>query len=309
MRIAFVGGTGFIGHAAAGAAVRRGHSVFVIHRGVHPAEAEGVADVIADRDDVGALAAALRTCAPDAVVDTRAMTRTDAETTLSALGGVASRRVVLSSQDVYAQFGRLNGLDAPDPEPVVTEQSPLTVPYPFRGIAQHAGGEMYDKKEVEAAFREAGDAVVLRLPAVYGPRDPQRRFAVVVDALDRGRTRFPTRGGGTFRWTHAHVDDVARAIVLAAEAEPAGFQVFNVGERQTPTMRARADRIAAHMGHPIEWVETDAVEDAWGLFGPMPNDVVVDSTRIRETLGYTDALTEGQRVADLVEGLRASRQA
>ena len=255
MRLAFIGGTGFIGHAAASAAVGRGHEVFVIHRGVHPAEVEGVTDVIADREDPSALAAALRSCAPDAVVDTRAMTRADAETTLAALDGTGARRVVLSSQDVYAQFGRLNGLEAPEPEPVITEQSPLTVPYPFRGIAEHSGGEMYDKKEVEAAFRDAGDAIVLRLPAVYGRRDPHRRFAAVVDALDRGETRFPTQGGGVFRWTHAHVHDVAHAILLAAEAEVGGFHLLNVGELETPTMRTRADDIAEYMGHQIEWVE------------------------------------------------------
>ena len=185
-RIAFIGGTRFIGHAAAACAVLRGHDVTVIHRGVHRSEVEGVRSIAADRADPAALRAALTTARPDVVVDTRAMTAADTTATLDALRGVCDALVVLSSQDVYAQFGALNGLPAPPPEPVVTESSPLTVPYPFRGLAEHDGGADYDKKDVERLVTGARlrSATILRLPAVYGPRDPARRFGAIVDALD-----------------------------------------------------------------------------------------------------------------------------
>ena len=308
-RVTFIGGTGFIGHAAAAAAMGRGHDVTVIHRGVHPAEVDGVMALVADRADPAGLHAALSRAAPDVVIDTRAMTRIDAETTLQALDGICDRLVVLSSQDVYEQFGRLNGLPAGDPEPLVSEDSPLTVPYPFRGIAEHAGGPDYDKKDVEAAVLTASSlaaATVLRLPAVYGPRDPARRFGVIVDALDRGEALF--RKGGGFRWTHAHVDDVAHAILLAAESEGAGAAVFNVGEAQTPTMADRAEQIAAVMGRTITWEEPDELPAAFGLFGAMPNDFVADTSWIRERLGYAEVLPPEGALASLVAALRASRQ-
>ncbi len=145
---------------------------------------------------------------------------------------------------------------------------------------------------------------VLRLPAVYGRRDPQRRFGAIVDALDRGEVRIP--GPGAFRWTHGHVDNVAHAIALAAEAEPAGPRVFNVGEAETPSMRERAEAIAARMDRSLTFDKSEPPE-AWGLFGVLPNDVVVDSSAIREALGFGEPLDEDARLDDLIAGLRVSR--
>ena len=309
MRVALVGGTLFIGRATAEALVARGHEVAVVHRGVHPSQVDGARSVVADRTDPAALRAALVGLAPDAVIAPRAMTAAAATTTLRAGEGLEAPVVVLSSQDVYAQFGRLNGLPAPEPEVRITEASPLTVPYPFRGIAEHAGGDEYDKKDVERLFLAAADgalpgATVLRLPAVYGRRDPQRRFGGLVDALDAGAPRVP--GDGAFRWTHGHVDNVAHAIVLATEAPPAGGRLFNVGERDTPTLRERADAIAQVVGVPIEWTGEEAT-DAWGMYGPMPNDVVVDTTALRDALGFEEVVSADGRLRDLVAGLRASR--
>ena len=311
MKISFIGGTLFIGHAAAQAAIARDHEVTVIHRGEHPAEVVGAKSLTADRTQSEDLRAALQSAAPDAIVDTRAMTAQDARTTIAASRELGVPVIVLSSQNVYTQFGRLNGHDGPPPEPLVTEDSQLTVPYPFKGIADHAGGDAYDKKDVEAEFRNAYDlraAVVLRLPATYGSRDPQRRFGVIVDALDRGERDLPIRNDGTFRWTHSHVANVAHAIGLACEARLAGYHLFNVGESKTPTMKKRADLIASAMGTAIEWSESDEdLPDAWGLLGVMPNDVVVDSTKIRDRLGFAEVLSQDACLADLIDGLRRSR--
>ena len=193
----------------------------------------------------------------------------------------------------------------------MTEDSPLTVPYPFKGIADHAGGDAYDKKDVEAEFRASSDvrdAVVLRLPATYGSRDPQRRFGVIVDALDRGLRELPIRNGGKFRWTHSHVANVAQAIVLCCEAKLSGFHLFNVGESSTPTMKERADLIASAMGTAIEWRdEGEDLQDDWATFGKMPNDVVVDSTKIRDQIGFSEVLAPDACLTDLIDGLRRSR--
>ena len=201
--------------------------------------------------------------------------------------------VVLSSQDVYAQFGALNGLPCPHLEDVVTEDSPLTVPVPFRGIAAHDGGDDYDKKDVEAAFLAAAPerTVVLRLPAVTGPRDPARRFGAFVDALRSGRP--VPRRGGTFRWTHADVRDVAHAVVHGIELGAPG--IFNVGEADTPTMAARVERLAAHLGVPLVWEDVEEVPPELGLLGPMPNDFVASSDRLRAT-GWAEVTTAEQRL-------------
>jgi nucleoside-diphosphate-sugar epimerase len=311
VKIAFIGGTLFIGHAAATAAIVRGHQVSVLHRGRHPCEVEGARSIPADRADPHDLIRALRKAAPDVVVDTRALTRPDAEVTALALSILGLPGVVLSSQDVYAQFGRLNGHPAPEPEPLVVEDAPLTIPFPFRGIAEHEGGEDYDKKEVErvlaeAVTRDVPAVVVLRLPAVYGPRDPKRRFGALVDALDRGERELPHQGGARFRWTHGEVRDVAHAIVLAAEQRRSGFRVYNVGETETPTMRQRAEAIAREMEAKIEWVERGELPPGFSELGTFPNDFVADTSRIRRELGFSEVTSAEQRISDLVRSLRST---
>lgn len=305
VQIAFIGGTRFIGHAAAEVALERGHVVTLCHRGKHPCEVKGAKDVLVDRRDPEALALTLKRA--EIIVDTRALTRPDAEVSALCAKILEVPCVVLSSQDVYAQFGRLLGHPmAEAPQAIVTEQSPLTVPYPFRGIFDHEGGPDYDKKQVEAVFEHAKGlpgAIALRLPAVYGARDPNRRFAWVLDALGQSDV-LPCQGGGTWRWTHAHVRDAAQAVVLAAENAGPGYQVFNVGEAHTPTMRERVEAIAGHLGKTVRFEEVEELPEALEDLGRHDNDIVVSSEAVRRALGFEEITTAEERIADLVGWLR-----
>jgi nucleoside-diphosphate-sugar epimerase len=313
VHIAFIGGTRFIGHAAAAEAVSRGHQVTVLHRGVHQNEIDAAHDVLVNRNDPSALCEALARVSPDVVVDCRAMTKNDGEIFALALAVLDRPGVVLSSQDVYAQFGRLNGLPAPEPEARVAEDAPLSIEFPFRGIAEHEGGPDYDKKQVEAvlrgASRDKGTSVVsLRLPGVFGSGDPKRRFSFVVDRLDAGDRALPRVGGAAFRLTHAHIRDVAHAVVLAAERPLDGFSVFNVGEESPPTMAERTEALARAMGVELEWIESEApLPPGLELLGTMPNDFVADTRAIRRALGYAEVTTAEERDADVVAWLRRSR--
>ena len=314
MRIAFVGGTRFIGHVAAERAIVCGHEATVIHRGVHACEVKGAQEVIADRGDPEALARALEVARPEVVVDTWAMTRRDAETCGAVVARLDIPAVVLSSMDVYAQFGRLNGLPAPDPESTVTESSPLTIPYPFRGLGAHDGGHDYDKKDVEQAYASALDrrqgVTFLRLPAVYGRRDRKRRFSTMVDALDASKGASCTlrcKNSASLRMTHVHVDDAAHAIVIACEAPRAARSIYNVGEETTPPMRERVERIAAAMNVELRWDECPELPDELWELGPLANDFVASSAKIRAALAFREITTEDERVRDLVAWLRFSR--
>jgi nucleoside-diphosphate-sugar epimerase len=312
MRIVFLGGTRFIGHAAATLACRRGHDTLVLHRGEHRCEVPGARAVKIDRADPSALARAVAEARPDVVVDTRAMTRMDAEASALALKIAKVPVVVLSSQDVYAAFDAVHGHPAPATVATLDESAPLGIAFPYRGTS-YAGAEDYDKKEVEAVFRAATDdgipsAIVLRLPAVYGPRDDQRRFGAIVDAISDLRP-LPCAGGARWRWTHADVRDVGHAIVLAAEKARAKFAVYNVGEEETPTMHARVLAIAREMGRDVTFRETDGpLPEPFRILGRAP-DVVTSSAKIRAELGFAEATTEAQRMRDLVHWCRASRGA
>lgn len=315
MRLAVIGGTRFIGPELVRRAIARGHSVVVLHRGVHANPNEDAEAVVVERDDRAALRSALAAARPDAVIDTRSMTETHADTIVHAVGE-ETPLVVLSSQDVYAQFGRLLGHDAPTSEATVTESSPLTIPYPYRDI-EGAHPELdYDKKDVERRMRRAvlnaelRSVTALRLPPTYGPGDDRRRFGGIVDAIDAGDGTLPCQGGAAFRWTHAHVLDVGEAIVMAAEQSRPGYCVYNVGETETPTMRQWAERFAKHMGRQLRWVEeSDELPEPLRHLGYMDTDVVVDTTLIRAERGVTEITDVAQRVRDIVEWSRRSRHA
>jgi nucleoside-diphosphate-sugar epimerase len=149
-------------------------------------------------------------------------------------------------------------------------------------------------------------ATVLRLPAVYGSRDPNRRFGFVIDRLLVGERTFPCQTGASWRWTHAHVRNVAHACVLAAETAREGFVVFNVGERETPTMRQRVEAMATCLGERVEWEEVEALLDELRVLGTWDNDVVMCSAAIREALGYEELLSREERTRELVEALAAT---
>lgn len=314
MKIVFIGGTRFVGLEAVRQTAARGHEVWVLHRGVHSSPLpDKVQTIKVDRRDQENLRKTLQSLNPEVIIDTFAMTSEDAEISVNALTGLNARVVVLSSQDVYAQFGLLNGLPAPLPEETVNEKSPLTIPYPFRGITEHDGGESYDKKYVEKAFLQGirdgalKTVTILRLPAIYGSGDYQRRFGAFIERLDSGTREILCEGGAYWRWTMSHVADAAHAIVLASEFEEKGFSVFNVGEEETPTMRDRAEQIAKMMGAAITWKETkDELPEAFALFGRAPTNFVVDSSLIRERLGFKEKISKEDAITDLINWSRKS---
>ncbi|MBO0838491.1 MAG: NAD-dependent epimerase/dehydratase family protein, partial [Actinobacteria bacterium] len=106
---------------------------------------------------------------------------------------------------------------------------------------------------VEPGYVARG-GTVLRLAAIYGEHDPQRREEFILRRIRAGRARIPV-GAGTWLWTRGYVGDVASAVlaVLDAPAATAG-EVFNVGDLGTDTVRDYARRILAAAGHDAELV-------------------------------------------------------
>src|SRR5262249_12006611 len=148
----------------------------------------------------------------------------------------------LSSADVYQAYGRLIGLEAGPPAPgLLTESSPLrTVLYPHRTQAKSPDDWVYryDKILVEQTVLSdpSVTAVVLRLPIVDGPGDN-------ADLSTVHGFRYQPQ----WRWTHAYVQNVADAIVVAA-LHPAAAGIYNVGEEMAPTV---AERLAGLPPLPV----------------------------------------------------------
>ena len=303
MRFVVLGGTWFIGPAIVEELLAAGHQVTVVSRGRHlgpdlpPAPAR-----VCDRFDEPALAALLGEVAPEVIVDTCAYTR-DAAEILARARPKRARLLVLSSMDVYRAFGAVLTGAASDPVPLDEESPVRETRYPYRGRADVAhlaerlpGVELdaYDKLDVEEVARAAG-ASVLRLPLVYGPRDPLRREEPILRRVRAGRTRIPV-GAANLLWTRAYVRDIARAVRLAGERLEGG-ELLNVGERRTPTMRQWAEAILRAAGSSAELVRVadDKLPADLKLFASGPQHLLVDSSRARQLLGWRWRETDAEQ--------------
>jgi nucleoside-diphosphate-sugar epimerase len=321
VRVLLIGGSGFIGPHVASALEREGHEVITFHRGSrHPA---GVArEIHGDRNRLGDHAAALRDAAPEVVVDLILSSGRQARELMRVFRGVARRVVALSSCDVYRACGVLHGTESGPPalsgasagveglEPMpLTESSPLRTrlqTYPpdrIRMLQQVFGwlDEEYDKIPVE---REVlGDAqlpgTVLRLPMVYGPGDPLRRLLPVVKRIDDRRPAILfEEKHARWRGPRGYVENVAAAIALAAADDRAAGRLYNVGEAESLSELEWARRIAAEAGWDGGFVTLPAERTPSHLRMPgnLDQHWVVDTTRIREELGYREPVAQAEAI-------------
>ncbi|MGE3271802.1 MAG: NAD-dependent epimerase/dehydratase family protein [Chloroflexota bacterium] len=296
MRIAVLGGTGFLGRAIVADLEAAGHTVLVIHRGQH--ELQTAADTLhahLDRHDVHALAAALDSFGPDALIDGFALTARDADDALLAVPG-ALRMLAVSSMDVYRAFAALHANSESDPCPL-DESSPLrTERYPYRGKIPKL--DDYDKLDVEDRYLWRG-ATIVRLPMIYGEFDPQRREEPVLRRIRAGRTRLPV-GVGNWLWTRGSVGEMARGIRLALESDAAAGQILNLGERRTGTMRAWIEAIVAATGSDMDLVTVadHLVPADLGITTAVRQHLLFDLTKAEQMLAWTHA--------DPADGIRRS---
>lgn len=296
MRIVILGGTGITGPFIVTALLEQGHEALLVHRNASEAcEESAIPHLHADYRRMDEHVADVRHFAPDAVLVMAAFNDADVERVQHLFRGHAGRLILISSVDVYRAYDVLLGRDDGPLQPVpLTEDSDLrTRLYPF--------DTDYDKILAERAARSAGDlpGTILRYPAVYGPNDGGR-IAVELRAMDAGRAGIllDERLAG-WRWGRGYAENVAHATVLAVVNDRAAGRIYNVAE---------PDALSTQ-----EWVKAIATLAGWhGGVIPLPadrlpphlvadyrydQDLTVDTTRIREELGYREPVSaeEGLR--------------
>jgi nucleoside-diphosphate-sugar epimerase len=306
MRVLVLGGTGFIGSRVVARLAAGGHTVAVFHRGqTRPDLPPGVEHITGDRDRLFEHAAELRLFTPEVVVHNIAYVAEHVRQLVDVSRGVAGRAVVVSSGDVYRSYGVFHGTEAGVPEPVpAAEDAPLRQAlYPYRALAK--GPEdwiySYDKIPVEQAARADPSlpATILRLPMVYGPGDTQHRCAGYLRRMAGGRPAIPLDETlAAWRCTRGFVEDVAAAIALAATDPRAAGRTYNVGEREALT--------------EAEWVRAVGATAGWSgrvvpvPRGPLPvpanfrQHLVADTTRVRDELGFREAVPRQEALAETV---------
>lgn len=286
MRVLVLGGTRFIGRAIVEHLAQRGDEVTVVHRGQwEPPDLPDVRHLHIARADWPAHAAELQATQPDAVIDCMALFRADVQAALAALPD--THLVVISSQDVYRAFASLEHGGATDAVPI-TEAAPVREDrYPYRGVMK--GFDDYSKLDVEEDYL-ARRACVLRLPAVYGEHDGQRREDFILRRLQAGRSRIPVGQGGLL-WTRAYVRDIARGTVQAAADPSTAGEIFNLGEESSWTVRQWAAKIIEAADSSAELVavpDSSLPPDMQLTGGEIAQHVLVSSAKARTWFGYTD---------------------
>jgi nucleoside-diphosphate-sugar epimerase len=278
MRIAILGGTRFIGRAVTDQLAADGHTLLVAHRGEHePAGLPEAEHAHVDRHDGAALAAALKPFGPEALVDVSGMNAAAADAALGAVGE-SVKLVAISSCDVYRAYDALHSGRNTDAVPL-SEWSPLRT-------RRFVDGPQYENLEMEERYLPRG-ATVLRLGAVYGEHDYQRRFEFVLRRVRAGRRRIPI-GSGQFLFSRVYVGDVAAAVSLALAGDQRG-EAFNVVEPTTASYGLLAQQIlAAADAEDVELVTVrdDLLPADLELTGTLTQHLLMDSWKAHTVLGW-----------------------
>ncbi len=265
MRIAVLGGTGFIGSEVVKRLVAHGDDVLALQRGNVPSTLpETVTHASVDRMNADAVKTALQRFGAEVLVDILPMTLANTQPVLDAAKGTVRRYVGVSSVDVYRNYGGLIGKETPESaSEALAEDAPLRdMRFPFRvevegePSAQQAFFNDYDKIVVEEAARaQTGmEVTIVRLPMVYGPGDKQHRFKWMVEVARAGGPLELDSRAAEWRSSHGYVTDVAEAIALAARHPAAANRTYNAGEASAATTAAWLGRIAEALGSDLQIV-------------------------------------------------------
>ena len=303
MRVLFLGGTSFTGPHAVRELAERGHDVTVFHRGEHEPELPvEVRHVHGDLTRWDEHVDELRALAPEVVVDMVAYVREDARRVLD-FRGVARRAVVVSSADVYLAFGRVHGTE---PGPPVA--LPLTEDSPLREVVIDP---TYDKVAVEEEARADVDfpVTILRYPAVHGPGDPQHRLYQFVRRMDDGRPAIVLQDAmASWRWMRGYSEDCAYALLLTAESEGHAGRTYHVAWQEAAPLADWVRKLAEVVGWDGRVVQVPfaRLPDSLRFDGSFDQDFVVDSSRIRDELGYAEVVDEHTALERTIEWERAN---
>jgi nucleoside-diphosphate-sugar epimerase len=246
MRVLLAGATGVIGRQAV-PVLAAGHRVVGLAR--TPARLPGAEVVAANALDTAAVAAAVRSAAPDVIVhmltaipdavDPRHLARDMAATDRLRTLGTANLIAAAGGARVIAQ-GVAYAYDPAGP-PVKDENAPL-----WRDPPAQFAPALAAQLEQERRVTEAG-GLVLRFGHLYGPGSSFAPDGSFARRLTAGKVPLVGDGASMFSFLHAH--DAATAILAAVE-QPAATGVLNVVDDQPTLVHDWLPAMAAMLGGP-----------------------------------------------------------
>jgi len=273
VRVLVLGGTRFLGPFVVDELIARGHDLAVLSRG--RADFAGpVRCYQGDASGPAALRRTLRAWRPDALVDMLHCDPEHARSVAAACSGRIERSLHLSCASVYGP-SPVCPVDE-DTEVVRAEAAPPEV------AAQIAADDVV----VEAAASGELPAIVLRLPELYGPRDPRCAEWFFARRMLDGRRRIALPDRGLHIAHRGFVQNMAWGVAQALSSRRAVGRVYNLAEEKLYTLAQLARGVARALGHEIE---------LWSVPGhlwttPYAHTSFFDLRRARAQLRYSDRM-------------------
>jgi len=314
MRVLIIGGTRFIGPLVVKKLFAHDHEITLFHRGkTQAALPTDIRHILGDRKDLTDFHDEFKKFQPDIVLDMIPITQEHAKLVMKTLKGIAKRVIAISSQDVYRAYGILIGKEDGLEETPLTEDSALRQKlYPYRGERPRAQDDPqkilddYDKIPIEKIVMSEPElpGTVLRLPMVYGPGDYQHRLFEYLKRMDDRRPAIVLEKGlAEWRSSIGYVENVADAIALAVTNEHARNRIYNVAEPDNPTISEWLRQIGGAAGWDGEVVVAIREKLPHQLVPDFKTEqhLTVDTTRIREELGYCESILRDEALRYTIE--------
>ncbi|MEM9158745.1 MAG: NAD-dependent epimerase/dehydratase family protein [Verrucomicrobiota bacterium] len=300
MKTLMIGGTHFIGTYIARELIAQGHAVVLMNRGRQkPLFDLDVESILCDKREIVDKRLVIDQHGFDLVIDMMANSMATSRPVFSFFEGRVDRLCMISSCDVYRCFEVIwKASLEPINNTVFEEESPLRNRLFLRNLDYKGEdpNEMYDKIPVEAALQKMEDTswTICRLPAVYGPGD--WRFKNLARRILDQRTDWVIgKLEAAFCFTHGFVENVARAVVLAATREEGRNEIFNIGELDTPSCIERYTAISRVLDHELNVHVAEESKMPWIKDkGPcnLAQQWVVSSQKIRDVLGFQETFSQ-----------------
>ena len=250
MKLLVLGGSGFVSRYVCKEALANGHEVWCVTRGLRDAVPAGVRPVLADRNDVNALCAALRALGFrfDAVLDCICFNASQARADFCELAEFSSRFVVISTDSVYHPA--------------------------FKAVPQNEDGAAYMvddsygglKRQMEKAFLEECPEniqwTLFRPPHMFGagselgcfPKHTRQKD--LIERLKAGE-RICLAGGGTYLLQPLYAGDLAKAMVAAAGNPKTYRKIFCIAGKDVVTNRQYFETVAEILGVPVAFTSEE----------------------------------------------------
>jgi len=308
-----VGGTGPTGPPLVDGLLARGYEVTLFHTGRHELpDGPDIPHLHGDPFDGDSIAATLGERRFDVVVATYGRVRLLAEHLAARCGHF----LVVGGTPVYDGYVNPNdrhptGMDLPvreDRHPLVSPDDRRTSGYRTAPI----------RRTEDAVFalgaQGAFDATYLRYPTIYGPRNPHAWEWTVVRRVLDGRPWMILSDDGRGIHSRAGARNAAHAILCAVDhREAAAGKAYNVADDDLVSIRQWAEVVAEYAGGGLAFrsLPGELPSPGWAViaFGYQGTpSCVLDTTRLREDLGYRDVQPLRDGLRETVEWMLGHRE-